>query len=54
MIDPEEKNVTIWWQGHGPIVLEGDEVIADIPALPVFRCSVAELFATPGDMNAAR
>jgi len=48
MVDPDEKSVTIWWQGHAPIVLEGDEEIANIPALPEFRCKVSEIFDVPG------
>jgi Uma2 family endonuclease len=48
LVDPESRNVTIWWRNQAPIVLEDHEEIANLPGLPDFRCKVAEIFDAPG------
>lgn len=48
LVDPESREVTIWWQDHAPISFEGDEEIANLPALPDFRCAASEIFDAPG------
>lgn len=48
LVDPDENSVTIWWQGQAPLVFEEGEEIANLPALPDFRCKVSEIFASAG------
>ena len=47
-VDPEARSVTVWWEGHAPIVFEDGEDLANLPGLPEFRCKVAEIFDLPG------
>lgn len=48
LVHPEEKAVVIWWSGQHPLVFDESQEIADIPALPGFRCKVSEIFNAPG------
>jgi hypothetical protein len=43
--------VTMWWEGHAPIVFHDSEVIADLPALPYLHCKVLEIFDKPAPQN---
>lgn len=49
LVDPESRAVTMWWRGQEPIVRDDSEEIAGLPALPDFRCKVAEIFDAPGE-----
>ena len=48
LVDPEGRDVSVYRAGHDPVLLtEGQELTGD-PALPDFRCRIADFFALPG------
>jgi Uma2 family endonuclease len=47
LLDPESRNVTVFQSGRPQAVLETDEELAGIDALPGFRCKVQRFFAMP-------
>lgn len=49
LLDPEAETLTIFLPNRQPIVLEGDEEVAGLKALPDFKCKVSEFFAMPGE-----
>ncbi|HZZ81948.1 MAG TPA: Uma2 family endonuclease [Gemmataceae bacterium] len=49
LLDPEEETLTIFLPNRQPIVLEGDEEVAGLKALPEFRCKVADFFTVAGE-----
>jgi Uma2 family endonuclease len=49
LLDPEDETLTIFLPNREPIVLERDEEVAGLKALPDFRCKVADFFAMPGE-----
>ena len=48
LLDPEERNVTVYRPGRDYQVLEEGEEITGEDVLPDFRCKVAEFFNLPG------
>jgi Uma2 family endonuclease len=48
IVDPEARNVTVWWPGQAPLVLEANEELRDLPESPGFQCKVAEFFDAAG------
>jgi Uma2 family endonuclease len=49
LLDPEAETLTIYRPNRQPMVLEGDEEVVGLKALPEFRCKVSEFFAMPGN-----
>jgi Uma2 family endonuclease len=49
LLDPEEETLTIFLPNRQPIVLEGDEEVSGLRALPEFRCKVSDFFAMAGE-----
>lgn len=49
LLDPEEETLTIFLPNRQPIVLEGDEEVSGLKALPEFRCKVADFFKVAGE-----
>ena len=48
LVDPEGRDVSVYRAGQDPMLLtEGQELTGD-PALPDFRCRIADFFALPG------
>lgn len=48
LVDPEARDVSVYRAGQDPVLLtEGQELSGD-PALPDFRCPIADFFALPG------
>ena len=48
LVDPEGRDVSVYRPGQDPMLLtEGQELTGD-PALPDFRCRIADFFALPG------
>lgn len=48
VIDPEDRNVTVYQGGKEPYAVEEDEELTGNKVLPDFRCAVAEFFMMPG------
>jgi Uma2 family endonuclease len=49
LVDPEAETLTIFLPNRQPIVLEGDEEISGLKALPDFCCKVSDFFAMAGE-----
>ena len=49
LIDPEAETLTIFLPNRQPIVLEGDEEVSGLKALPDFCCKVSDFFAMAGE-----
>lgn len=49
LLDPEDETLTIFMHNKEPMVLERDEEVSGLKALPEFRCKVADFFAMPGE-----
>ena len=49
LIDPEAETLTIFQPNKQPIVLERDEEVSGLKALPDFHCKVADFFVMPGE-----
>lgn len=49
LLDPEAETLTIFLPNRQPIVLESDEEVSGLRALPDFRCKVSDFFAMAGE-----
>jgi len=49
LIDPQNRDVTVYRPGHEPHVVDVTQEITGEDVLPEFRCKVADLFYLPGD-----
>jgi Uma2 family endonuclease len=49
VIDPEERDVTVYRPGQDDKVFDSKQELAGGDALPGFRCAVADLFFSAGD-----
>jgi Uma2 family endonuclease len=49
LLDPESETLTIYLPNRQPIVLERDEEVSGLKALPEFECKVADFFAMAGE-----
>jgi Uma2 family endonuclease len=48
LIDPQNRDVTVYRPGHDPYTVEPDQEITGEDVLPGFRCPVSEFFRMPG------
>jgi len=49
LIDPEDKNLTVYRRGAEPRLVEAADVVECGDELPGFRCRVGDFFMTPAD-----
>ncbi len=49
LLDPEAETLTIFLPNRQPVVLEGEEEVAGLRALPEFQCKVADFFKVAGE-----
>jgi Uma2 family endonuclease len=48
LVDPEGRDVSVNRPGQDPILVREEQELSGDPALPDFRCRVADFFAVPG------
>lgn len=48
LVDPEGRDVSVYRPGQDPVLLVETQEVTGDPALPDFRCRIADFFALPG------
>ncbi len=48
LVDPEGRDVSVYRAGQDPVLIQEGQELSGDPALPDFRCRIADFFALPG------